>query len=97
MRAFVVWEPVLPTDLSSPSSATLRRISDARAIQFWDHDRILSRAMGEHDKNTIVWDEILVYPRGAVWKQTPPEPVYRGGPVLDVIGAARDAVGRALL
>ena len=33
---FVIWEPVLPTDWSSPSTATLRRISDSRAAQFWD-------------------------------------------------------------
>jgi hypothetical protein len=52
--------------------------------------------MGEHDKKSIVWDEIVVYARDAVWKQVPPEPFYTGGPVLDVIEPARTAIARAL-
>jgi hypothetical protein len=93
---FVVWEPVLPTDWGAPSTATLKRVSDQRAIQFWDNGRLLSRAMGEHDKKSIVWDQIIVYPPDAVWKQVPPEPFYRGGPVIHVIDPARVAIGQAL-
>ena len=96
IRVFTVWEPVLPTDWSSPSTATLKRIADRRAIQFWDKRRLLSHAMGEHDKKSIVWDEIIVYARDAVWKQVPPEPIYRGGPVLNVIEPARASIARAL-
>lgn len=94
IRVFVIWEPVLPTDWSAPSTAALKRIAQPRAIQFWDKGRLLSHAMGEHDKNSIVWDQIIVYAPGAVWKQGPPEPFYRGGPVLDVIEPARRALGR---
>jgi hypothetical protein len=96
IRVFTVWEPVLATDWSAPSTATLKRIADHRTIQFWDKGRLLSHAMGEHDKKSIVWDQIIVYPRDTVWKQVPPEPLYRGGPVLNVIGPARGGIVRAL-
>jgi hypothetical protein len=52
--------------------------------------------MGEHDKNSIVWDEIIVYAGDAVWKRVPPEPYYRGGPVLDMIERARSAIRQLL-
>jgi hypothetical protein len=32
-----------------------------------------------------VWDYIAVYPRGAIWEGSPPEPLYNGGPVVRVI------------
>ncbi|HUS06659.1 MAG TPA: hypothetical protein VMZ52_10200 [Bryobacteraceae bacterium] len=94
---FAVWEPVLPTDWAAPSTATLKRIADPRARQFWDKGRLLSHALGEHDKKSIVWDEILVYAPGAIWRRAPPEPVYRGGPVLDVIQPARKGIAQALM
>src|SRR4030095_9902258 len=42
LRVLVVWQPVLKSDLAPPTTGTLSRISDARAIQYWDHDRALS-------------------------------------------------------
>jgi hypothetical protein len=97
LRVLVVWEPVLPTDWFAPSTAALRRLSDPRAIQFWDKGRLLSHAMGEHDKHSIVWDQIRVYERGAAWQQVPPEPFYSGGPVLNVIEPARTGIKRAFV
>lgn len=96
VRIFVVWEPVLFTDWSSPSTATLGRISNTRATQFWDEDRLISHSMGEHDRRSIVWDYIAVYPRGAVWEASPPEPLYSAGPVIRAIDEARSALSRAL-
>jgi len=96
IRVFVVWEPVLPTDWGAPATAALRRIDDRRAIQYWDKGRLLSHALGEHDRKSVVWDHIIVYERGVIWKQGPPEPLYGGGVVLDVIGPARAALARAL-
>lgn len=52
--------------------------------------------MGEHDRHSIVWDYIAIYPRGALWKARTPEPLYSGGPVVRVIREARDAISRAL-
>ena len=95
-RTFVVWEPVLFTDWSSPSTATLGRIPEAQAAQFWDKQRLISHSIGEHDRRSIVWDYIAVYPRGAVWETSPPEPLYSGGPVVRVIDEARSALSLAL-
>lgn len=38
----VVWEPVINTDLVPPTTSTLSRLSDSRAIQYWDPERALS-------------------------------------------------------
>lgn len=96
VRVLVVWEPVLPTDWGPPSSAGLNRIADARGIQFWDHDRLVSRLLGERDRRSIVWDHVAVYPAGAIWNQQSPQPLYEGGPVVKVMGPLRDALRKAL-
>jgi len=96
VRAFVIWEPVLPTDWSSPSTAALRRIFDTRAAQFWDKSRLISRSMGEHDRRSVVWDYIAVYPAGAEWNDSPPQALYHGNPVVRVTGPARTALVQAL-
>jgi hypothetical protein len=93
VRAFVIWEPVMATDWTSPSIETMARIADPRVAQFWDKARLISHAMGEHDRRSIVWDYIAVYPPGAVWTdERPPEPVYHGRPVVEVKDEAMAAV-----
>ena len=96
VRTFVVWEPVLPTDWSAPSGAALHRISDPRAAQFWDHDRLISHLLGEHGRRSIVWDHIAIFPTGETWGVEPPKAVYRGGPVVRVAGPAEAALNRAV-
>jgi hypothetical protein len=97
LRAFVVWEPVLRTDWSSPSTAALARLSDSRTAQFWDRYRLVSHSMGEHDRQSVVWDYIAVYQVGAVWERSPPAAFYHGDPVVKVAEAARTAIAEALL
>ena len=92
----MVWEPVLLTDWSSPSTSALRRIADPRASQYWDKRRLISHSMGEHDRHSVVWDHLEVYTPGVTWKDRPPQPLYEGGPVVYVTDAAGAAVGRAL-
>src|SRR5271168_4078268 len=96
VRTFVIWEPVLPTDWSSPSTAALRRISDLRAAQFWDRGRLISHSMGEHNRRTIVWDDIAVYAPGVQWEGQPPKPLFRGRTVVSVQDKARAALAEAL-
>ena len=96
VRTFVVWEPVLFTDWSSPSTATLGRISAGHVSQFWDKGRLVSHSMGEHDRGSVVWDYVAVYPIGAVWDASPPKPLYEGGPVVRVVDEARSALAQAL-
>jgi hypothetical protein len=97
VRVFVVWEPVLPTDLSAPSTAALARIPDLRAAQYWDRRRALSHLLGEHDRPSLVWDYIAVYAPGAIWQDEPPKPVYSSHPVRKVIGNAKDEIQRLLV
>lgn len=93
MRVFVVWEPVLPTDLAAPSTATLARVSDTRAAQYWDKGRVLSHLMGEHDRPSVVWDYIAVYPSGVLWTaEGPPKPAYSGRPVVNVTSNTKVAL-----
>ena len=96
VRVFVIWEPVLPTDLVAPSTAALARIPDARAVQYWDRKRALSHLLGEHNRSTVVWDYIAVYEPGTVWQDAPPKPVYSDNPVRDVISGAKESIRRLL-
>jgi hypothetical protein len=93
LRVVVVWEPVLPSDLSAPSTITLRRIHDSRVKQYWDRNRVLSHAMGEHDRPSVVWDYIAVYKPGQIWTDAPPQAEFTGKPVVRFIDGARTALG----
>jgi hypothetical protein len=92
LRVFVIWEPVLPTDLGAPSTTTLRRIHDTRVKQYWDSNRVLSRAMGEHDRPSVVWDYIAVYKPEQLWTNAPPQPEFNGRPVVRFINGTREAL-----
>ena len=96
VRVFVIWELVLATDFTAPSTAALARIPDLRASQYWDRKRALSHLLGERNRSTVVWDYIAVYAPGTVWQDAPPKPVYSDHPVRDVIGGAKDAIQRLL-
>jgi len=96
VRVFVVWEPVLATDMAAPSTATLRRVSDSRASQYWDKGRVLSHLMGEHDRASVVWDYIAVFPPGSVWNDVPPKPTYAAHPVADVTNGAKQAINQLM-
>jgi hypothetical protein len=96
MRVFVIWEPVLVTDLAAPSTATLARVSDPRASQYWDRGRLLSHLLGEHDRSTVVWDHISIFAPGGNWKDGPPQPAYSGNPVVRVKNEAQNALQRLL-
>ena len=60
------------TNLGRPSTAVLARVSDLRAQQFWDKERLLSRAMGERDRNSVVGDHFGVCAPGSVWRTAAP-------------------------
>ena len=92
LRVFVIWEPVLATDLSAPSTITLRRIHDARVKQYWDRNRVLSHAMGEHDRPSVIWDYIAVYKPEQLWTDAPPQPEFKGRPVVRFIDGTREAL-----
>jgi hypothetical protein len=82
--------------LGAPSTAALKRINDARATQFWDKERLVSHALGEHDRNSIVWDSVSVYSAGASWQQSPTPAPYSNGPVDTVVDSTKAAITQAL-
>jgi hypothetical protein len=92
LRVFVIWEPVLATDLTAPSTVTLRRIHDSRVKQYWDANRVLSHAMGERDRPSVVWDYIAVYKPEQIWTDAPPQPEFTGRPVVRFIEGTRKAL-----
>ena len=79
VRVFVIWEPVIVTDIAPPTSGTLARIPDARVAQFWDEGRVVSAEIvrsvradparyglaDELDDDTIVWDTVVLIPPAA--------------------------------
>lgn len=97
MRVLVVWEPILATDWRPPSGSALARISDGRARQFWDPKHVVAAALLEIAKRKppqpepdcciqrgLYWDDVILYPAGAQWKDAPTS-VFWNGPVVRVI------------
>ena len=107
---FVVWEPVLPTDVVGPSSRTLARIDDPRAAQYWDPELAVSTDLVRgvnadpsrfgleepFPEDHVAWDLIVVFERGARWDATLPVAVFHGFPVVESIDDAREAIRRSL-
>ncbi len=105
VRAFVIWEPILWTDLGSPSTRKLATISDARVAQYWDPKHVVSNfvisstwaakegifTQGERSSGKVIaWDLILLFPPGSCGSGVLPEPVFHGDPVVTRITDARD-------
>ena len=102
LRVFIVWEPVLMTDWAAPSTTTLARVRDPRALQFWDRSHRLSRFLGGprnfppsnpanrilFDMRDVIWDLVAVYPPGA------DKPSFTGAPVARVAADVRREVER---
>ncbi len=88
LRVFVVWEPILPTDWSRPSRFVQHRISDSRAMQFWDRNHLVANQLRAHlsesqaascSHGKILWDVVAVFSKDAKWDSAP---VFIGGPVV---------------
>ena len=97
LRVFVVWEPVIFTDIAPPIGRVLARVADPRASQYWDKDLLLSREIvrsaqsdpahslhsDDLGEGAIVWDFVAVFPSGARWETASfPSPDYHGAPVV---------------
>jgi hypothetical protein len=89
VAVFAVWEPMLPTDRSAPTSGTLARLSDRRVRQYYDPDHLFAKRLKADarapqpvpngcTRQGIFWDVMAVYPTGAQW--TDKLPVTRSTP-----------------
>ncbi len=105
MRVMVVWEPILPTDWEPPTTSVLSRIHNPGVTQFWDHDHLIAHVISSELESDLsapkprcclskgnLWDFAGVYPKGALWQDSPPKPVFGDGPVANVQQALRRAL-----
>jgi hypothetical protein len=92
---FVVWEPILSTDWSPPSTFALNLIPDRRVQQYWDPDHIIAKNLAADrdrfqpkedccDRSGILWDLVAVYPPNPVWIDRVPAAILFNGPIVDV-------------
>lgn len=109
MRVFVVWEPILSSDWSPPSTFALHRIPDARVQQYWDPDHLMAKKLASDrrapqpeedccERSGILWDLVAVYPVDPIWTDRLPIAVMFNGPVVDVrsdLDASLSTLGRA--
>lgn len=102
LSVFIVWEPILPTDIAGVKTAALSRIPDSRAVQFWDKEHILSQRMGGpagfgpktgskifFDMDDVIWDFVAIYMPGFRWKDSGQSPAFAGAPVVKVLDDIR--------
>ena len=91
---FIIWEPMLASDWSSPSRFIQSRVPDPRVMQFWDKNHLVAKELRGHlpglttsccSRAGILWDVVAVYPKNAGWDSAP---VFIDGPVVDVASDA---------
>ena len=86
---------MLPTDWSRPRGRVQSRISDPRAVQFWDKDHLVAKELQQQlsssqiccQRNGIIWDVAALYPRDIHWGAAPA--FFGGARVLDVAADVR--------
>ncbi len=101
IRVFAVWEPILPTDYSSPSTGVLARLSDPRVAQYWDKNHFFAEQLASRlktdeghaqpsccNRHGIQWDEVAVYRQDEHWDDQLPRAVYLDGPIVHALGFA---------
>jgi hypothetical protein len=108
VHVFVVWEPVIATDLAPPTTGTLARVRDRRASQYWDRERTLSadivrsvltdparyRIEDKLEEGSIVWDTVALFRPQVRWEDAFPVPEFYGYPVVNAARGLADALAR---
>jgi hypothetical protein len=91
----------LYTDWTAPTTSVLSRLHDRRAAQYWDRKLLLSRKIKEaaepaHGLSAVaaqakvVWDVVMIYPKGIRWEGTFPSPTFADRPVVSAIDSFRE-------
>jgi len=78
LEVYVVWFDMLAGDSRAGWDGYL--ISDPRATNLWDGERLASRTLGDSVEGASppVWDAYLLYGPEASWEDQPPRPVGTG-------------------
>ena len=90
---------MLPTDWYRPTRPTLKRLSDSRAVQFWDKSHLIAGQVKQQlqqfhgneprccEQRGHLWDMAAVYTPGVRGGEAAPAfddgPVYRIAPALE--------------
>ena len=101
-----MWEPILPTDWSKPSTSALRRLDDPRVRQFWDRNHMVAGALKTAaasssihpnccERNGFLWDLFAAYGPGAMWQDTMPQPILFNGAVAPEIAGLDSLIAKA--
>jgi hypothetical protein len=101
IRVLAVWEPILPTDYTSPSTGVLARLADRRVSQYWDKNHLFAEQLAGRlnsdaghpqprccNRRGIQWDEVAVYSQDALWDGQLPRAVYLDGPIVHALAFA---------
>lgn len=93
LKVYVVWFNMLSGD--SRSGWDSCAVSDPRATNLWDRDRLISAALDPSVKGASppVWDAYLLYGPDARWDSAPPRPISTGTPIYP----ARDKLQEKIL
>ena len=97
VKVFVIWEPIVFSDIAVPSDSTLQRLPDSRAGQYYDGKHLVSQALrgpmlahgvtGQdyYVKDEYVWDAAAIYLPGTRWEaEDGPKPGFVGAPIVEV-------------
>jgi hypothetical protein len=80
LRAYVVWLPVLRAgDVERAAHRESGRISDSRALNFFDPDARLPKLYSgilHLPRGSPAWDVYMVFAPSARWEQDAPTPTY---------------------
>lgn len=83
LRIYVVWMPILPTDIRPPGQAHVDRVPDPRATHYWDSKAKLSQIFRDvllpragFGTRPVVWDAYMLYGPDAEWTAAPPKPPW---------------------
>ena len=97
VKVFVIWEPIVFSDIAVPADTVLQRVADGRVAQFYDRKHLVSGELRDQMlahgvtgqeyfvKDEYVWDSIAVYAPGMRWEAGgAPKPDFVGAPVVEV-------------
>lgn len=106
IRVFVIWEPVISTDVHPPTAEVRAPVADPRVTEYWDEGLWMSPRFVERARLTaeaagttpviaageIAWDFVARFPPGVRWEEPFPVWDYYDRPVENVIGAVEAQV-----
>ncbi len=77
LRAYIVWLPMLDSDIRAAAEERSGEFSDERLTYFWDGERLAGKLWQRVlDFPGIAWDVYFLYGPEAKWENDPPVPDF---------------------